>query len=213
MLKVKEFQFNMWGVNTYVVYDTDSLEAAVIDPGMINASEEKIMADFIEANNLKVTHLVNTHLHIDHTFGDDFIRTAYGVPLEAHEADAFLGNGRQAQARMFGLGITIDPVAIDVPVKEGDRIYIGKDYLEAIHVPGHSPGSIVLYSPAGGFAIAGDVLFQNSIGRTDLVAGDHALLIKGITDKLLTLPDSTIVYPGHGPSTTIGNEKRFNPFI
>lgn len=203
----------MWGVNTYVVYDTESLEAAVIDPGMINAAEEKMMADFIAANNLKVTHLINTHLHIDHTFGDDFIRTTYSVPLEAHDADAFLGNARQAQARMFGLDIAIEPVAVEAPVKEGDRIFIGKEYLEAIHVPGHSPGSIVLYSPAGGFAIAGDVLFQNSIGRTDLVAGDHSLLIKGITDKLLPLPDSTVVYPGHGPSTTIGNEKRFNPFI
>lgn len=213
MLKVKVFQFNMWGVNTYVVYDTDSLEAAIIDPGMINPSEEKMMADFIEANNLKVTHLVNTHLHIDHTFGDDFIRKTYGLPLEAHDADAFLGNARQAQARMFGLDIAIDPVTVEVPVKEGDRIFIGKEYLEAIHVPGHSPGSIVLYSPTGGFAIAGDVMFQNSIGRTDLVGGDHALLIKGITDKLLPLPDSTVVYPGHGPSTTIGNEKRFNPFI
>lgn len=212
-MKVKDFTFNMFGVNTYVLWNTDTLEAAVVDPGMISQDEEHAIADFIKLNGLGVVHLVNTHLHIDHTFGEEFIRDNYGVKVEANRADSFLGEARQAQARMFGLNLSPLPLSIDVELNDGDKIFLGDECLEVMTVPGHSPGSIVLYAPQSGFVLTGDVLFKQSIGRTDLVAGNHNQLVDGIKAKLLTLPPETVVYPGHGPSTTIGDEIRHNAFL
>ncbi len=203
----------MFGVNTYIVWDEESLNAAVIDPGMIDPAEENVIDTFIKQNNLKVVHLINTHLHLDHTFGVKHIGYKYNVILKGHYNDYVLGEHIPAQARAFGIECDGKTVIIDQNIKEGDKIMLGEQWLEVIHVPGHSPGSIVLYSPNDKFLISGDVLFKNSIGRSDLAGGNAQQLISNIQTKLLTLPDDTIVYPGHGPSTTIGNEKIFNPYI
>ncbi len=212
-MKVKTFTFNMFGVNTYVVYDPGTLQAAIIDPGMINTAEEQLLVDFIKENRLSPIHLINTHLHIDHTFGDDFIAATYGLKLEANEADSKFGQHRDVQARGFGLPGSVGPVEIDVELNDGDKIIIGNGRLEVMTVPGHSPGSIVLYDREDGILFSGDVLFHGSIGRTDLAGGNHAQLIDGIHKKLLPLPDDTVVYPGHGTPTTIGRERRSNMFL
>lgn len=212
-MKVARFEFSLFGINTYVVWDQATRECAVIDPGMINEMEEKALTDFVKRENLKVTHLINTHLHIDHAIGDRFIKETFDVPVEAHKGDAMLGERLQQQALMFGMSERVEDVIIDRVLKEGDVIAIGEGELKVLHVPGHSPGSVVLYDAKDDFVIAGDVLFQGSVGRTDLPGGDTATLINGIKGKLLTLPPQTIVYPGHGPATTIGEEKMMNPFL
>lgn len=212
-MQIQKFVFNMFAVNTYILWDSTTKDAAIIDPGMINAHEEKSLYDFIESNNLHVTHMINTHFHIDHTFGCDSIRQKYCLPVEGNNLDKVLAQRRAIQARMFGLDDNISELFIDKNLSEGDCITVGTKHLEVIHVPGHSPGSIVLYAQESGFLISGDVLFKNSIGRTDLVQGNYSELIEGITHKLLTLPSNTIVYPGHGETTTIGDEKANNPYL
>lgn len=214
MLKVHSFEFNLFGVRTCLVWDTASLECAVIDPGMSNQREESEFDRFIDENRLKVTHLINTHLHIDHTLGNDYVESRFNLPLEANSGDAFLGQQRDGQARMFNLRLpSLKPLVIGVDLSEGDKIKLGEEYLEVLEVPGHSPGSIVLYAPVEHFMIAGDVLFQGSIGRTDLPGGSMRTLVEGIRSKLLPLPSDTIVYPGHGPATTIGRERSSNPYF
>lgn len=212
-MKVAIFQFDLFGINTYVVYDPVSKECAIIDPGMMSPREEQALVEFIDRNQLKVTHLINTHLHVDHAIGDAFVVDKYGLPVEAHADDEFLGSRMRQQAESFGLPPKAADVTVSQYLSEGDVIHIGDGELEVLHVPGHSPGSIVLYDRKDGFLIAGDVLFQGSIGRTDLPGGSHQQLINGIREKLLPLPDATVVYPGHGPATTIGDERRYNPYL
>ena len=212
-MKVSRFSFNMFGVNTYILWDDISKEAIIVDPGMINNNERKIIDNFIESNNLILTHLVNTHMHIDHSFGVPYITQKYNLQLKCNENDQFLASRLKDQADMFGLPIAVEDLTIAENLKDGDIISIGSEELHILQVPGHSPGSIVLYAPESGFIISGDVLFFSSVGRSDLPGGNHTQLIKGIQDKLLTLDSDTIVYPGHGPETTIGQEKVNNPYL
>lgn len=213
MLEVAIFQFSLFGINTYVVWDPDTKDCAIIDPGMMGREEENAMDAFIHREGLRVGQIINTHLHIDHAVGDHFASNAYGAPVKAHKADEPLGERMQRQADEFGIAHKFNGVKITEYLDDGDSVKIGNGTLEVLHVPGHSPGSIVLYDRADGFLIGGDVLFQGSVGRTDLPGGSHAQLINGIKKKLLTLPDNTVVYPGHGPATTVGAEKRSNPFL
>lgn len=213
MLKVKGFEFNMFGEMTYVVYNEDSRAAAIIDPGMMNSRDAALLDDFIMKNRLEIVHVIATHLHIDHVMGLSRIIEKTGLRLEANRNDEFLSRRIAEQADMFRLPITIGKIEISKYLEPGDHVNIGNDFLEVIHVPGHSPGSIALYSPSSAFVITGDALFDGSIGRTDLPGGDYATLIKAITDNLLSLPDNTIVYPGHGNSTTIGYQRQFNPYL
>lgn len=213
MLEIKTFTFNMFGVNTYVVWNPETKDTAIIDPGMISNREVAELESFIAENGLKVSQIINTHMHLDHIFADRMTADRYGVKVKASEDDAFLGKQAPAQARMFSLPINVEPVVIDEPLKEGDSLTIGGEDVRVLSVPGHSPGSLVLYFPKSGWAITGDVLFRGSIGRTDLVAGNHKLLVDGIRKKLLTLPSSTIVFPGHGDPTSIGREQASNPYI
>ncbi len=213
-MKISRFVFNMFGENTYIVYDETTREAAIIDPGMLDGQEEKAIDDFIVKNGLTLTHMIITHLHIDHTFGYGHVKSKYGLMLEGSEADNFLGSTRTAQARMFHLPLDLDDVTVDVNLKAGDEIVLGPDSrLTVINVPGHSPGSIALYSEQNGVVFTGDALFPDSIGRTDVPRGNHDQLINSIKTGLLTLPPDTVVLPGHGGETTIGREKAHNPFL
>lgn len=212
-MKVVIFQFSLFGINTYLVYDPATLDCAIIDPGMSTPEEENAIVKFMEKNNLKLTNIINTHLHIDHVIGVPFLKKKYDVPVMADENDQYLGNNVTMQARMFGLNIDPGTIEVSEYLKHGDKIKIGEGELEVISVPGHSKGSITLYDPKDGFLISGDALFQGSIGRTDLPGGDYRELIDNISNRLLSLPDETVVYPGHGPATTIGEEKRMNPFL
>ena len=212
-MKIARFEFSLFGINTYVVFDPSSKECAIIDPGIISDEERQAMENFVRSNGLHVTQLINTHLHIDHAIGNEWIRSNFSVGVSAHPDDLPLGERMSQQASMFGIPLEIDDVSIDTELKDGDIIKIGNGELKVIHVPGHSQGSIALYDKADGFLISGDALFAGSIGRTDLPGGNHSQLLDSIRRNLLTLPDDTIVYPGHGPATTIGKEKRSNPFL
>lgn len=196
-----------------MVYDPDTLDCAVIDPGMISHQEEKALTDFVEKNGLKVTNVINTHLHLDHAVGNNFLKGKYGVPVSAHKLDLPLGERMQQQAMMFGINREFQGVDITNYLEDGDVIKIGNGSLEVIAVPGHSQGSVALYDKADGFVIVGDALFHGSIGRTDLPGGDYATLINSIKTRLHALPDDTVVYPGHGDPTTIGMERRLNPYL
>jgi len=211
-MQIKQFTFNPFQENTYVVYN-EKKEALIIDPGCYSENEEKILDEFIVSNDLKVKLLVNTHLHIDHIFGNAFVEKKYQVQATANSEDEFWLKGMEGQARMFGLKIRHDAPTLGKFIQEGDTVDLGTDVFDIFQVPGHSPGSVVLYNKANNCVFVGDVLFENSIGRTDLQGGNYPLLIEGIQNKLMTLPDNTVVYSGHGPSTTIGREKVGNPFI
>lgn len=213
MLHIHTLPFNMFGVNTYILWNSDTDEAAVIDPGMCNTRERDTLDSFISQHGLQVKQLINTHMHVDHIFGDLYIKEKYGTPVQASPLDAFLGDKADMQCRMFGLPGDMASVGIDVELTDGMTINLCGLEAHILSVPGHSPGSIVIYLPEAKAAFTGDVLFQGSIGRTDLVAGNHSQLINGIKTKLMALPDDTVVYPGHGSPTTIGAEKRSNPYI
>lgn len=212
-MQIAIFQFSLFGINTYLIFDPDTKECAIVDPGMSSPEEEKAIENFIADKGLKLTQIINTHLHIDHVAGIPYLREKYGAPILAHEGDKFLGQGLNQQARMFGLNLPLGNIEISEYIKDGDKIKIGNGTLEVISVPGHSKGSIALYDREGGYLISGDALFKGSIGRTDLPGGNYRELIDSIEAQLLSLPDETVVFPGHGPSSTIGEEKKSNPFL
>lgn len=205
-MKIVKFQFNMFGENCYVVYDPESREAMVVDPGMLTIAENEVIDSFIARERLSVKYLINTHLHLDHCFGNAHISGRYGVTAHAHPADAPLGRDIAAQARLFGIFDTeIGNVDKIIPLTEGDVLTIGKEQIRVIHTPGHTPGGISLYAPGDGWIITGDTLFgDGNIGRTDLPGGNYQQLLDSIRTKLLTLPPSTRLLPGHGPASTIG---------
>ena len=202
----------MFPVNCYVLWD-ETNEAVVIDPGCYYDDEKLALKSFIESKQLKLKHLLNTHLHPDHIFGNPFMLSEFGMKAEAHEADEFLLSEAPVQSRMFGVKLPEAMVPLGGYIHDGDRIDFGHCQLEAIHVPGHSPGSIVFYSAEQQCMFAGDVLFAGSIGRADLAGGNFNQLIRSIESRLFVLPDETVVYPGHGGPTTIGTEKADNPFF
>jgi len=211
-MTIKTFTFNPFQENTYLLYD-ETNEAVIIDAGCIFDAEKQLLKKFIEENNLIVKCLINTHLHLDHQFGNKFVTETFGIKPQAHIEDEFLLDNVEAQARSFGFPINEEAQPLGSYIVENQEIQFGNSSLIAIYVPGHSPGSLAFYSEKDGVLFAGDVLFKGSIGRTDLVKGDYATLILSITKKLLPLPDSTTVYCGHGPATTIGYEKVNNPYL
>lgn len=213
-MKIVKFQFNMFGQNCYLVYSPGSRECMIVDPGMLSVAEEEALDGFIASHGLTVKYLVNTHLHLDHCFGNNHVSRQYGVTALAHPEDHFLGSLVRQEAANFGIkdpGIrNLESLA---PLTPGTVLTLGDEKIEVIHVPGHSPGGIALHAPHDGWVITGDSLFRGSIGRTDLPGGDYRQLVKAVTDGLLTLPDETTVLPGHGPSSTIGEERRTNPYL
>lgn len=211
-MKIKRFEFNMFPVNCYVLYD-ETNEAVIIDPGCYYEEEKEKLKEFITRKELVVKHLLNTHLHFDHTFGNSFVEKTYGVKTEAHQADEFWIEESPKQSRMFGIPIPEQPASVGVHLHDGDIITFGNTQLEAIHVPGHSPGSLVYYCAKDACLFSGDVLFHGSIGRADLAGGNFDHLIENICSRLFVLPNQTDVYPGHGAPTTIGTEKTENPFF
>jgi len=211
-MTIKSFVFNPFQENTYVVY-VESGEAMVIDPGCFSVAEEQTLLKFITENSLTIKLVVNTHLHIDHVFGNGFLEKLFDIKALAHREDEFWLNGLEAQARMFGVPLRHAKPSIAHYISEGDILMLGDERFDVFEVPGHSPGSIALYNARQSCLFTGDVLFAGSIGRTDFTGGDHATLIREIHEKIMILPDNTLVYSGHGPSTTIGQEKSGNPFL
>lgn len=212
-MKVKTFEVNPISENTYVAYD-ETNECIIIDPGCFYPDEKADLFNFIVNNDLIVKHIINTHLHFDHVFGLPFVEEQFHMKTEANKADEFLLKNMPQQLQMFGFkNVETEVPTIGKYLEENDVITFGNQRLIALHVPGHSPGSLVFYNQDAKCLFAGDVLFRGSVGRTDLDGGSHEQLIKGIKEKLLTLPYDTIVYPGHGPTTTIGFEVQNNPYL
>ncbi len=210
MLRVASFTFNPFQENTYLIIN-EAKQCWIVDPGMNGADEDKVLFSYIEENELIPQAIINTHAHIDHIFGVQSIKAKYNIPFGLHEDDTPVLNNAKGTAMLFGFTFPQIPLP-DFLIKEGS-FSIGEDTLEVRLAPGHSPGSIVFYSESSKFVIAGDVLFQGSIGRTDLPGGNHNTLLESIRNQMYSLPDNTMVYPGHGAITTIGIEKRTNPFV
>ena len=211
-MTIKTFTFSPFQENTYLVFD-ETHEAVLIDAGCFNENEQNQLKNYIQENNLNLKRLLNTHLHLDHQFGNRFVTETYGIKPEAAKEDEFLIDRMPNQARMFGLPFSGEAQVLGAHIIDNQEFSVGNMKFKALHVPGHSPGSMAFYFENEGVLFAGDVLFNGSIGRTDLEQGDYATLIRAIQNRLLPLPDSTVVYSGHGPTTTIGIEKVNNPYL
>ena len=208
---IKSFTFNMVDENTYILYD-DTKEAVIIDPGCSDAIEQKKLTDFIAANRLKVVRLLNTHCHLDHVLGNPLVVEKYGVGLEIHKNEIPVLNYAVASGLRYGIQVPEQPTP-KAFLEENEIINFGDMQLKVLYAPGHSPGSICFYNEAENYLIGGDVLFFDSIGRTDLPGGNHEQLLESIKTRLMTLPDNVKVYSGHGQATTIGRERTNNPFL
>ena len=215
-MQIKSFSFNPFGVNAYIL-SNNAGDAILIDTSVSNAREQAALADYIKSEHLQVRRVLNTHLHLDHVLGNAFVERTYGIKAEAHKDDEFLLGLQQEQAQMFGLPCNDIAPALGNNLDEGDTVEIPEIKLQVIHVAGHSPGGLAFYCENSGkvngqdnvppLLFPGDILFAGSRGRSDLFGGDEFTLVSGIKSKLLTLPSETIVFPGHGPMTTIGDEK------
>jgi hydroxyacylglutathione hydrolase len=212
-MKVVSFTFNAFAENTYLLIDETTAATAVVDPGCYSVAEQQQLKAYVEAHKLQVIVLLNTHAHIDHVLGNDFIlRTYPGIPFLLHTADLPTLRAVPTYAGPYGFP-AYQPTEPTGELTPGQVIQVGQMELEVRFTPGHAPGHVVFYHAPSKQLIGGDVLFKGSIGRTDLPGGDHATLLQSIITELLTLPDDTSVYAGHGPATTIGAERRNNPFL
>ncbi len=211
MIELKEFAFNPLQVNTYLLYNEER-KCIIVDPACIYQEEKDALSGFIEEQKLKPVMLVNTHCHVDHAVGNGFINEKYGLKPMIHKAGKPILDSAPEQGQLMGF----PPFSNPEPEKyllDNENISLGDDEIEVRYTPGHADGSICLIIHEQKILLSGDVLFANSVGRADLPTGDMGLLRKSIRKKLFTLDDDFVVYPGHGPATTIGNEKAYNPFV
>jgi hydroxyacylglutathione hydrolase len=211
MLRVQSFVFNLFSENTYVLYD-ETLESVIIDPGCFDQQEKDALTVFIAQNGLKPVKLLNTHAHIDHVLGNAFVKRKYDIELYLHESDLPVLRSVKIMAPHYGI-MAYEEAEVDHFLEAGQLITFGNSELEVRFVPGHAPGHVAFVNHADRFVIGGDVLFRGSVGRTDFPLSDFDTLARSIRTQLYTLPDDYIVYPGHMRTTTVGLEKRTNPFV
>lgn len=211
MINLKQFTFNPYQENTYVLFD-ETRECVIIDPGTYNGAEQNQLTSFIKDQQLKPVLLLNTHCHIDHVFGNKFVFDNWGLKPQFHKGELSLLQAVPGYAPQMGMHYELSPEP-EVFLTEAGSITFGNSKLDLIFAPGHSPAHLCFYAKDENFLIGGDVLFYGSIGRTDLPGGNHQQLIDSIKTNLFILPDDCEVFPGHGPSTTIGFEKKNNPFL
>lgn len=212
MIKLKKLTFNMFYENSYVIWDDKSKSCAIIDPGCFGKSEKLELQNFIKAEELAVKYLINTHCHIDHIFGCKFVKTEFNPVYLAPEEDLPLLHNASFQAESVGINFN-ETILPDQFIKEQNSIELGDSRLTFLFTPGHTPGEYCIYLPDEKICFTGDVLFYDSVGRTDLWGGNYQTLLNSIKVKLLTLPEETIIYPGHGDHSTIKREKNNNPFL
>lgn len=211
MIQVRFFTFSPVQENTYVLYNEQN-KAIIIDPGCYFTAEQETLKKFIDDTQLEPVRLLNTHCHLDHVFGNKWVSETWNLELHLHAGEEQMLKLAPLSGEKWGLPFQNYSGPLHF-LEEGDTIRLGNDALKVILAPGHSPASICFYCEEQGFLVGGDVLFRESIGRTDLPGGNHETLLSNIREKLFVLPDSVVVYPGHGPSTTIGYEKAHNPFL
>lgn len=212
MANIVTLTFNPFQENTYILYD-DTKECIIIDPGCYEPHEKAFLKAEIEKMGLKPVRLLNTHCHLDHVFGNAFIARTYNLSLEIHEGEMPVLTAYLSTCQMYGIPNVEPSPAPGKFITTESTITFGQTELSVLLTPGHSPASICFYDKKNNFIIAGDVLFREGIGRTDLPGGDYDTLINSIKTALFPLPNDTVVYPGHGPKTTIGHEKSANPFL
>lgn len=210
-MDIKTFHFNPIMVNTYILSD-ETGEAVIVDPGNCRMYEDEQIRDYVKSKNLKIIYIINTHPHIDHIAGNPWCVSEYHAELLMHEAGMPIYNKSFAYAAAFGLDVSVMP-APDRFLKEGDEVVFGNQRLTVLYTPGHCDGSICLYNIDNQFVITGDLIFELSVGRSDLPTGSESLLLQSIREKILTLPDEVKLFPGHGDHTTVGRERRQNPFL
>lgn len=211
MMNLKKFTFNPYQENTYVLFD-ETGACVIIDPGMYDGAEQNQLVNFIKEHNLKPTLLLNTHCHIDHVLGNKFVFDQWGLKPQFHKGELFILQAVAGYAPQMGMRYDLSPEP-DTFLPETGTVNFGQSTLELVFAPGHSPAHLCFYAKEENFLIGGDVLFFQSIGRTDLPGGNHQQLIKSIKETVFLLPDDCEVFPGHGPSTSIGFEKMNNPFL
>ena len=212
MLSKKTFVLNPFAENTYIVYDPSG-ECAIIDPGNYNARETEELCSFIDGNQLKVKYILITHGHVDHIVGAQALEERYGVGVSAHAGTKADFERSVGHAQMFGFNGMKGVLPIAHVLEDDEILTVGESVLEVRCTPGHAEGSVSFYAPVEGWVFTGDALFCRSVGRTDFADGDFVKLRSSIHTRLFTLPDDTTVLPGHGETTTIGEEKDFNPFV
>ena len=210
MIQIQPFTFNPFAENTYVVYD-ETGEGVIIDPGCYERAEQMALGEFIERNKLTIKYLLNTHCHIDHVLGNYFVKEKYKVPFLIHQKDEPVLKAVKSYAPNYGFASYTEALP-DKYIDENDVIEFGTTALKVLFLPGHAPGHVGFYHEESLSLISGDVLFEQSIGRTDLPGGNFDILINSIQQKIFALPDDVTVYPGHGDTTTVGQEKVSNPF-
>ena len=211
MIKIHQLTFGPFSENTYLLANEED-EAIIVDPGMYYPEENSKMFDYLNAQGLKPVRLILTHAHLDHVFGVNWISNTYGLVPEVHIDDQFIYNSAVATAMNYGLAME-KLVGPTIGLDDGSQFTFGNSVISIFQAPGHSPGSVCFYIKEENALIGGDVIFQGSIGRTDLPGGDFDTLINAIKTKVLVLPDETIIYSGHGPITTVGQERISNPFL
>ncbi len=212
-MKIHTFTFNPIEVNTYIIWDEVTLQAAIIDAGMWTEQENISIQDFLLRNNLRLELCLQTHMHFDHIFGLPFVHQHFHLSPMCHAMDMTIYTAMPQMIHNFGFRWNQEFPAIEKYITDGDCISLGNITLKAIHTPGHTPGCLCFYIPEENTLFSGDTLFHQGIGRTDLPGGDADAEYNSIRQKLFTLPTDTTVYPGHGPQTTIKWEKEHNPYI
>lgn len=211
MIKIEKFVFNPFQENTYLLFD-ETKECVIIDPGCLQEDEQNALTKFIELHELKVVSLLFTHSHVDHIFGTNYIADKYQLKPRIHKAGLPIYESVTEHAKMYGFEIA-DLLPPEIDLEDGMEINFGNSTLKVVYTPGHADGSVCFIGDEDTFVITGDVLFKDSIGRTDFPTGDFDILMESIHQKLFILDDDFVVYPGHGPETSIGYEKVNNPFI
>ena len=213
MMNIKHFELNPFSINCYVYYDDLSKDAVIIDPAAFTDAEQKLITDFIESNKLNVKHIINTHGHIDHILGNNFAKNYFKVPIYMHKDDEFMIKESKAQARFFGLDFP-EPPPTDIFIDENTVLNLNGTELIFINTPGHSPGSVCIIDKNNKNVFCGDLIFKNSVGRTDLQGGDLNTLKKSVLNKLFkTCGDDYRLFPGHMEDTNVKDEKKYNPFL
>lgn len=212
MITVEQLTYNPFQENTFLIYD-ETKEALVVDPGCYTDQEKQQFKELVGSKGLKLKGIISTHSHLDHVFGNYFVMNEFNVGLTIHKEDLQTLKMQTRTCELYGIpNVDESPEPTDF-IKEGEQIKFGNSVLDVVFVPGHAPGHIAFVSHEDKFVINGDCLFQRSIGRTDLPGGNMEQLLKSIRSQLFTLPEDYVVYCGHGPSTTVGDEKANNPFL